>query len=55
MFVSKNWHNDLKVGCTSLYSLVEFIENNVDLEKEFEKFEGTFERDEVVKIKVFWG
>jgi hypothetical protein len=30
--------------------LVEFIENTVDLKKEFEKFEGTFERDEVVNI-----
>jgi hypothetical protein len=39
-----------KVCCTSPYSLVEFLENNVDLEKEFEKFEGTFERDEVVNI-----
>jgi hypothetical protein len=51
--VGKNWPNDVKVGCMFPYSLVEFVEINVDLEKEFEKFEGTFERDEVVNKYVF--
>jgi hypothetical protein len=29
---------------------VEFLEKDVDLEKELEKFEGEFERDEIVEV-----
>jgi hypothetical protein len=30
--------------------LVDFIESNLNLEKELEEFEGAFERDEVVEL-----
>jgi hypothetical protein len=30
--------------------LVDLIETNVNLEKEFEEFEGAFERDEVIEL-----
>ncbi len=50
--MSKNWPNDLKVGCKSPSNLVEFIEVNWDLEKELEQFEGDFKRDEVSKLKI---
>ncbi len=29
---------------------MEFLEKDVDLEKELEKFEGEFERDEIVEV-----
>jgi hypothetical protein len=29
---------------------VEFLERDVDLEEEFEEFEGEFERDKVVEV-----
>jgi len=29
---------------------MEFLEKDIDLEEEFEKFEGDFERDEVVEV-----
>jgi len=29
---------------------VEFFERDVDLEKKFKKFEGEFEKDEVVEV-----
>jgi hypothetical protein len=50
IFVSKNWPNDPRIGCKSLSSLVDFIESDFNLEKEFEEFEGAFERDEVVEL-----
>ena len=37
------------ISCKSHSSLVELIDIDVDLE-EFEKFEGEFERDEVVEV-----
>jgi hypothetical protein len=30
-FVNKNWPNDLKIGCKSLFSLVDFIESDFNL------------------------
>jgi hypothetical protein len=30
--------------------LVDFIENDLNFKKEFEGFEGVFERDEIVKL-----
>ncbi len=50
--MSKNWPNDLKVGCKSPSNLVEFIEVNWDLEKELEQFEGDFKIDEVSELKI---
>jgi hypothetical protein len=32
--------------------LVDFIETNINLKEEFEEFEGTFERDEVVELSI---
>jgi hypothetical protein len=48
-FVNKNWPNDLKIGCKSPSNIVEFLERDVDLEEEFEEFEGEFEMKEVVE------
>jgi hypothetical protein len=37
-------------GCKSLFSLVDSIETDFNLEKEFGKFERAFERDEIVEL-----
>ncbi len=50
IFVNKNWPNDLKIGCKSPSNLVEFLEKDVDLKEQLEKFEGEFEKDEVVEV-----
>jgi hypothetical protein len=50
IYVSKNWPNDPKISCKSLFSLAHFIESDLDLEKEFEEFKRTFERDKVVEL-----
>ncbi len=52
IFVNKNWPNDLRIGCKSSSSLVEFIETNVDLKEEIKEFEATFEKDEVTKFLI---
>jgi hypothetical protein len=35
IFVNKKWPNDPKIGCKSLFGLVDFIEININLEKVF--------------------
>ncbi len=50
IFVNKNWPNDPRIGCKSPSNLLEFLERDIDLKDELEKFEGEFERDEVVKV-----
>jgi hypothetical protein len=50
IFVSKNWPNDPRISCKSLFSLVDFIDNDLNLEKRLVEFEGAFERDEVVEL-----
>jgi hypothetical protein len=50
IFVSKNWPNELKIGCKFPSNLLEFFEKDVNLEKHLEKFESEFERDEVVDV-----
>jgi hypothetical protein len=50
IFVSKNWPNDLRIGCKIPSNLVDFIESDLNLEKKLEEFEGPFERDEVVEL-----
>jgi hypothetical protein len=50
IFVNKNWPNNLKIGCKSPNNLLEFLERDIDLEEEFEGFEGEFKRDEVVEM-----
>jgi hypothetical protein len=47
---TKNLPNDSKIGCKSLSSLVDLIETNLNLEKEFEKFERAFETYEIVEL-----
>jgi hypothetical protein len=47
IFVNKNWHNALRIGCNSPSNLVDLITTSAYLEEEFEK---TFERDEVMKF-----
>ncbi len=48
--MSKNWPNDPRRGCKSPFSLVDFIESDFNLEEKFEKFEGAFERAEVMEL-----
>jgi hypothetical protein len=48
--VNKNWPNDTRIGYKSPSSLADFIENDLNLKEEFEKFEGAFERDEVMEL-----
>jgi len=48
LFVNKNWLNDLRIRCNSI-CLNTILWKDIDLEKEFEEFEGGFERDEVVE------
>jgi len=43
---NKNWPSDLKVGCSSPFSLIELIENDVALKEELKQYEGEFEQDE---------
>ncbi len=47
IFINKNWPNDPIIGCKSPSNLLEFLERDVDLEEEFEKFKGEFEREEI--------
>ncbi len=39
-----------RIGCEFPFNLVEFLERDINLEKELEKFEGDFERDKVVEV-----
>jgi len=48
IFYDKNWPNDLKVACTSAFSLIEFIENDVAFKEELKQYEGVFEWDELL-------
>ncbi len=49
IFVNKNWPNDPRRGCQSPSNLIDFLEKDINVEKELEEFEGDFERDEVVE------
>ncbi len=60
IFVSKNWPTDLRDECKLPSNLVELKQTNFNFEKDLEKFEGSFEGDEIVnisnvekKIKIF--
>jgi hypothetical protein len=46
-FYGKNGPNNFKIDCKSPSNLVKWIENNLDLNKEFESL---FEWDEVINI-----
>jgi hypothetical protein len=49
-FVNKNWHNDPRVDCRRPSNLVELIEMDMKLKEEFKKFEGSFQKDEIVDM-----
>jgi hypothetical protein len=50
IFINKNWPNDSRIGYKSPSSLVDFVETDLILEEELEKFEVVFEKDKVVKL-----
>jgi hypothetical protein len=50
--VSKTWPNDLRIGCKSPYSLADFVESDFNLKKKLQEFEGAFEREEIVELKI---
>jgi hypothetical protein len=50
IFVNKNWPNDSRIGCKSPFSLVDFIENDLNQEEKLEEFERDFERDKVMEL-----
>ncbi len=50
IFVDKNWPNDLRIGCKSPCSFVDFIETNANLKEELKEFEGVFEKDEAMEL-----
>jgi hypothetical protein len=50
IFINKNWLNDPRIGGKTSSNLVEFIETNVDLEKELKEFESEFEKEEIVDM-----
>jgi hypothetical protein len=49
IFVNTNWHNIPRIKCKSSSNLVGFLEKDIDLEK----FEGEFEKDEIVEVQNF--
>jgi hypothetical protein len=50
IFVNKNRPNDSKITYKSPSNLVELFERDINFKKEFEEFEGEFEKDEVVEF-----
>jgi hypothetical protein len=42
IFVSKNWFNNPRVGCSSPFCLVKLIKVDVVLEEEAKQYEGEF-------------
>jgi len=50
IFVNKNWPNDPRIGPKSQFNLLEFLERDMNLEEELEKFEREFEKDKVVEV-----
>ncbi len=49
-FLKIHSFNDSRVGCKYPSNLLKLIGIDVDLEKELEQFERTFERDEIVNL-----
>ncbi len=44
--MSKNWPNDVRVGCKAHFNLLELIDCEIDL-KELDEFEISFEQEEL--------
>jgi hypothetical protein len=50
IFVSKNWLNDYRIDYRRPSNLEKLIEMDMKLEKELEKFKGSFERGEIIPM-----
>jgi hypothetical protein len=50
IFLGKHWPDDPRIGCKSPFSLIDFIENDLNLEEELEEFEKAFEREKIVEL-----
>jgi hypothetical protein len=48
IFINTNWSNDIKVAYKASFGLVELINSEIDLEKKLNKFEKSFERQELL-------
>ncbi len=48
--MNKNWPRDHRDECKPPSNLVELIQTNYGFEEELEKFEGSYEQDEIVDI-----
>jgi hypothetical protein len=53
IFVSKNWLNDLIVGCKKTFTLVEFIKKEENSEEELEELEEECEREKIGNCTFF--
>ncbi len=51
IFVDKNWPNDPKIRCKSPSNLLEFLERDIDLEEELEKFGRILKGMKLLKCK----
>jgi len=49
--VSKNWSNDSRIDSKPPSNLLELIEKDLNFEEELEKFECSFEWDELLDIQ----
>jgi hypothetical protein len=47
---TKKWLNNSRIGCKSPSNSLEFLERDTNLEEGLKKFEGEFEKDEVVEM-----
>ncbi len=48
--MNKIWLSDISIGCKPPFNLVRLSQTNLGFEKELEKYEGSFEQDEIVDI-----
>jgi hypothetical protein len=51
IFVNKNWPNDPKIRCKFPFNLLEFLERDIDLEEELEKFGRILKGMKLLKCK----
>jgi hypothetical protein len=50
-FGQKNWPNDSRIRCKSPSNLLKFLERDIDVEEELEKFEGNLKGMKLLKCK----
>ncbi len=48
--MNKNWLIDSRVGSKLSFNLVKLIENDLDSEEDFKKFESFIEKCEIINI-----